>query len=147
MGWLKNLIDPEDLCTDKYKAYVDSVSSVIQRSKAKVHLMLAGHDHSLQLLYYPSKNVKCGECPGVYVVSGTGAYATKVRAPKPPTEFTAFQTDKREQGASLTGFVQLSFMAERIRIRFFDGKKGEPIDMGGGKKEFLIDRAGNLLPD
>jgi len=32
-------------------------------------------------------------------------------------------------------------------VVFFSGKKAEPLDMGGGTKEFRIDRNGNLVVD
>jgi hypothetical protein len=51
---------------------------------------------------------------------------------------------EREDGISQHGFVQLMFGSEKVHVVFFNGKKGEPIDMGGGKKEFWIDHDGHL---
>lgn len=147
VDWLKNFIDPEDLCAERYRQYVDSVRSVIKRSGARVQVVLSGHDHSLQLLHYPARVADCSECPTVQIISGAGSKTTKVREPRPDREFTASQSDKRAEGSSRTGFVQLTFAGERIRVVFFDGRKVEPIDMGGGRKEFWVGKNGNLIAE
>lgn len=145
MGWVKNLFDPEDLCATKYKQYIDSVNAVIRRSEVQVQLMLSGHEHNLQLLYYPDKNSECSECPKVQIVSGAGAKRERVKFPSPQNEFTSAQTKPTEKGMTAPGFVQLRFEQTKLRIVFFDARNGERLDMGGGKREFWIDRRGDLL--
>lgn len=145
IGWLKNWVDPEDLCAAKYKQYIDSVNAVIGRSEAHVHVMLSGHEHSLQLLYYPEKNTACPECPKVQIVSGAGAKPERVKFPSPPTEFTSAQTKPAEKGLTAAGFVQLRFEEDRLRVVFFDARNGERLDMGGGRREFWINQSGALL--
>ena len=142
--WFINDIDPQDLCAQKYQAMLSSLKSVIRASGAKVHLSLSGHEHNLQLLSYPEKNPECAECPTVHIVSGAGAKSTIAKLPAPPREYTSAQKSRR--GEPLNGFAQLRFEMDRLRIVFFDAAKGETIDMGGGKKEFWINRDGNLLP-
>ncbi len=144
IGWLKNWLDPEDLCTTKYQQYLDSIKAVIHSSGVKVQIALAGHEHSLQLLYYPEKDANCPECPKVHIISGAGALPTRVRFPAPPREYTSSQTKPEKEGISLAGFAQLRFEKERVRVEFFDANKGDMIDMGGGRKEFWIDINGNL---
>jgi hypothetical protein len=142
--WFINSIDPEDLCAPKYRRMIDSLRSVLQYAGAKVHLVLSGHDHSLQLLSRPPHTDDCPACPSVHVVSGAGSEETRVGFPSPPYDFTSPQ--QQEEGRSRSGFVQVRFEPERMGIRFFDSKTGEPLDMGGGKKEFWINRNGDLLP-
>ena len=143
LSWFKNVLDPEDLCADRYVAYVDSMKSIIGRNDAVIHLVLAGHDHSLQLMSYPETNPECLSCPNVHLISGAASKTTSVRKPRPPAEFTAF--DPRENdGTSQTGFAQVRFEKDQIRIRFFNGRRGELINMGGGRTEMFIDRSGLL---
>jgi len=145
IGWVKNLFDPDDLCATKYRQYVDSVSHAIKKSGVKVQLILSGHDHNLQLLCYPEKNTECAGCPKVQIVSGAGSKRDRVKFPSPPTEFTSVQTKPAEKGMTAPGFVQLRFEQTKLRIVFFDARNGERLDMGGGKREFWIDRRGDLL--
>ncbi|MCZ6776053.1 MAG: metallophosphoesterase [Ignavibacteria bacterium] len=145
VGWLKNWFDPEDLCTEKYQQYLDSLRSVITASQVRIQLALTGHDHSLQVLYYPDRDADCVGCPKVHVISGAGSIATRVKFPSPPFEFTSAQRNPKEEGESLSGFAQLRFEHERLRIVFYDGCRGELIDMGDGRKEFWIDVTGKLL--
>jgi hypothetical protein len=145
VGWIKNWLDPEDLCAEKYRQYVDSVKTVIDASGAKVQVILSGHDHSLQLLYYPGKVNTLS--PQVQIVSGAGARPTRVRFPVPPNEYTASQTKPEKEGYSLPGFVQFRFTSERLRVVFFNSRNGDPIDMGGGKEEFWIGLDGKLLSE
>ena len=146
LSWFKNFIDPQDLCADRYRAYRDSLTSIIGRTGVKIHAIISGHDHSLQLLWYPEYVPECPTCPSVHIVSGGASEGGMVKRPNPPREYTAFDM-KAQDGMSLTGFVQLGFDQETIRVVFFNGKMGEPLDMGGGKTEFRIDRNGNLLTD
>ena len=69
-----------------------------------------------------------------------------VKRPNPPAEYTSFDM-KGKEGLSQTGFVQLGFGEEDIRVVFFNGKRAEPLDMGGGTAEFWIDRNGKLVAD
>jgi hypothetical protein len=144
VSWLKNFIDPEDLCAERYRQYVDSVRAVIDRSGARVQVVLSGHDHSLQFLY-SSGSSTCPECPNLQIISGAGSKTARVRGPRPEkNEFTASSHDKRREGSSLAGFVQLKFIDDRIRVVFYDAQKVDPIDMGGGRKEFWIAEDGGL---
>lgn len=144
-AWFLNSFDPEDLCADKYRAYVDSVKSVIHAAGVRLQLTLSGHDHSLQLLNYPDRDVGVPEFPRVQVVSGAGSIPKRVKLPSPPNEYTSAQMDPRKEGESCPGFVQLQFQGEKLRIRFFNAKSGDWLDMGGGKKEFWLDVDGTLM--
>ncbi len=143
INWFTNTFDPEDLCASKYQAHIDSLKAAIHSGGTKIHLMLTGHEHTLQLLSYPEKNSDCPECPAVHVISGAGSKAGKVKLPSPPHEFTASQPAK--SGESLSGFAQLKFGNGKLRVLFFNSANGETIDMGEGKKEFWIDRNGELM--
>jgi 3',5'-cyclic AMP phosphodiesterase CpdA len=145
ISWLKNFIDPEDVCADRYTRYVDSVKFAIARSGAKVHMVLSGHDHDLQLLSYPERNPECPECPDIHIVSGAGAKTAMVRHPAPPREYTASQAGK--MGISESGFAMIEFSPTVARVVFFNGRRGEAIDMGGGKRELLIGADGLLVPE
>lgn len=144
-AWLKNSLDPEDLCTDKYKQYVDSVKAVIHTAGVCVQLAIAGHDHSLQLLSYPERDAHVPEFPKVHIVSGAGSKPARVKFSSPPFEYTSAQTDSKKEGESFPGFVQLQFEKEKLRIMFFNAKTGDWLDMGGGRKEFWLDSNGTLL--
>jgi hypothetical protein len=142
--WFINDIDPQDLCAEKYEAMLASLKSVILASGVKIQLMLSGHEHNLQLLSYPNRDNECPTCPKVHVVSGAGGKATIVKFPSPPNEFTSSQPNKK--GEPLTGFAQLRFESDTMRVMFFNSANGEMIDMGGGKRAFLINRNGELTP-
>lgn len=144
-AWFLNSFDPEDLCADKYREYIDSVKSVIHSAGVPLQLALAGHDHSLQLLNYPDRDSCIPEFPKVHVVSGAGSKPTRVKFSSPPTEYTSAQPDPKKEGESFPGFVQLQFQADKMRIRFFNAKSGNWLDMGGGKNEFWLDARGKLL--
>jgi hypothetical protein len=145
VSYFYNTVDPEDLCAPRYRAYHDSVLAVIQRSGVRVQMALAGHDHALQFLYYPKVNADCENCPKIYVVSGAGAKENPVKSPSPPRgEFTCPDNTPQRQGKSQSGFVRLDFKAGQLRARFFNGKTKREIDMGGGRKEFLIHEDGTL---
>jgi hypothetical protein len=146
LSWFKNFMDPEDLCADRYRAYKDSLAAIIGRTGAKIHAVIAGHDHSLQLLWYPEYIPECPNCPAIHIVSGAVSDMELVKRPYPPNEYTAFDVNTKE-GLSQTGFVQLGFEQDQLRVVFFNGRKGEPIDMGGGKTEFRINRDGNLIEE
>jgi len=142
IGWVKNWFDPEDVCTDRYQQFLDSLRSVIHQANVPIQLVLSGHDHSLQLLTLP-EDESCTICPKIQVVSGAGAKTTRVKLPSPPNEFTASQV--KEKGISLPGFVQLQFGEEKVRLIFFNGYRGEKIDMGNGQTEFWINHEGKII--
>jgi len=145
VSYFYNTVDPEDLCAPRYRAYHDSVLATIQRSGVRVQMALAGHDHALQFLYYPKVNAGCENCPKIYVVSGAGAKENRVKAPAPARgEFTCPDSSAQRQGKSQAGFVRLDFQAGQWRARFFNGKTKREINMGGGRKEFLIQADGTL---
>jgi len=145
VSYFYNTVDPEDLCAPRYRAYHDSVLAVIQRSGVRVQMALAGHDHALQFLYYPDLNSSCDNCPKIHVVSGAGAKANRVKSASPVKgEFTCPDSLPQRQGKSRSGFVRLDFQAGRLRARFFNGKTKREIDMGGERKEFLIQADGTL---
>jgi hypothetical protein len=144
LAWLKNSFDPEDLCTERYRAYCDSVKAVIRSGGVAVHLALGAHDHSLQLIA-TSPAVTGDPFPSVQVVSGGGSLPTRVKFPSPPTVYSSAQTKPSAEGESLPGFVQIRCEKEWLRIVFFNANSGDPIDMGGGKREFRVGRDGRLL--
>lgn len=143
VAFLKNWLDPQDLCAQRYRQYVDSLRATIHRGKAKIHVALSGHDHSLQLLRSPDP-AGCALCPEVHVISGAGSRPTRVASPRPPSVFTAPDSTAPKPGTSQSGFVQMLLTPESIRVVFFSGKKAERIDMGGGMTEFHVDRNGRL---
>jgi hypothetical protein len=53
-------------------------------------------------------------------------------------------TTPSEKGVSLPGFVRIVFAKDRCTVVFYDGNNGDPIDMGGGRKEFHIGADGVL---
>jgi hypothetical protein len=144
LAWLKNSFDPEDLCTERYRVYMDSLKSAIRFGGVKIHLALASHDHSLQLLSLPGQGPD-DPLPAVQIISGAAADPTRVKFPSPPAIYSSAQTEPSEQGKSLPGFVQLRFEKERVRAVFYNANNGDPIDMGGGKKQFEIGRDGLLI--
>jgi hypothetical protein len=154
--YFQNLVNPEDLCAERYRAYRDSVQAAIHRSGVTVQLALAGHDHSLQLLHYPNLHPAlasleplieqaCAMCPKNFLVSGAGAKTSSVKAPSPQKgEYTCPQPEPKSQGKSQFGFARMNFQGERLRVRFFSGKTKKEIDMGGGRREFFIKPDGAL---
>lgn len=145
VSYFYNTVDPEDLCAPRYRAYRDSVLAAIQRSGVRVQMALSGHDHALQFLYYPQANANCENCPKLYVVSGAGAKASRVKSPSPARgEYTCPDNSPQRMGKSAAGFVRLDFQAGRLRARFYRDKTKREIDMGGGRKEFLIQADGTL---
>ena len=145
MGYVKNMLDPEDLCADKYRQYLDSLRAVVNAGGVRIQLSLTAHDHSLQLLNYPDRDEQVNGWPKVHVVSGAASKPTRVKFPLPPHEYTSAQVDPKKQGESVPGFVQLRFEGGKLRLAFFDAKTGEWLDMGGGVKEFWLDSSGTLL--
>jgi hypothetical protein len=138
--YVEQIVSHQDNCTPRYQAYSDSLMAIITRSGAKVQLLMAGHDHSLQLLNYPKRNPD--NCPSVFVVTGAGAKRARVKSPRPPYEFTHPVT--AEKGKSLGGFTVCTFEKETLQLVFIDSQTGKPIDMGGNATTFIIDRQGKL---
>jgi hypothetical protein len=131
--------DPENLCAARYHAYRDSVSAALLRSGVPVQLALSGHDHTLQLLYYPHT------LPQIHLISGAGSKETTVKAPAPERgEYTCPDNTPARRGKSRSGVARLDFESDILRVRFLSSKDGKEIDMGGGKKEFLIKPDGAL---
>ena len=143
--WLKNWLDPEDLCTEKYHAYVDSVRQVLHHAAVRINLTLAAHDHSLQLLFGMTHDTNCHICPRTHLISGAGCLPTHVKLPHPPDEYTSPEPEVRKKGVSQPGFAQLKFTSSAIRIVFFNGMSGDRIDMGGGRDEFWLNPDGALI--
>jgi cytochrome c553 len=149
--WLANSLDPEDECTCEWVSYRRRVLSAIQESGKRVHLVLGGHDHSLQLLYYPERDAACAACPRVHVVSGAGSRMTRTKLPtlddqRAEYEFTA--TGEARQGRSRSGFVRLTLGLDTIRLDFHDGAAEiPPEEMSGGARAaaFCVDREGRLV--
>ncbi len=142
-----NLIDPEDLCDPKYRTYIDSVRTLIRRSAVPVQAVIGGHEHSLQLLYYPEDDSTCTHCPKVHVVSGAGSKANRVKATTPLSqEYTwPIITEKEEdRGKSAYGFVRFDLKADTLHVRFYDGETGEVLG-AEGQTAFKVTTAGKLV--
>ena len=141
---LFDLISNQDNCNRGYQAYSDTLLATIQRSGARVQLMMAGHDHSLQLLNYPERT--CQLCPKVFAISGAGAKREPVKSPNPPSEFTHPINTDAEEGASAGGFMIGEFAEGRLRLRFINAADGAVLPMGG-VNDFQIDESGRLLAE
>ena len=133
--YVRNWIDPEDLCTDRYRAYCDSLGSIIGAPGSRIQVVLSSHDRSLQML--PPE----GGLPA-QIVSGCGSQTDLVRLPVPPVLFTAGR--KTENGRSLPGLVQLRWERGRVAVVFYNERNGERVDMGGGKRAFSMGRDGDI---
>lgn len=144
VGWVKNSFDPEDLCAEKYRRFVNALRAVIAASGAPIHLSLAAHDHSLQLLLYPDRDPDCPGCPRVHIISGAGSRGGMVRSPSPPCEFTSSPASASRRGLSAPGFVKLTFMKEQVHAIFFNAFTITPVDMGEGRTAFSISPEGRL---
>lgn len=144
VAWIKNLIDPEDLCAEKYRSFMTALRATIRKGGVPVHAALSGHDHSLQLLLHPDRD--CPECPQVQIISGAGSKPTRVRAAAPPAEFTSFPDAPSRKGVSPPGFVRLEFTSETLRAVFFDAGAMKPLDMGSEQRSFVIRNDGGLVP-
>jgi len=145
-GWVRNWLDPEDLCSPRYGQYVDSLIGVLRAGQVSVQAVVSSHDRSLQLLTAGLPGSDCSFCPRIQIISGAGSQTGRVKLPAPPGQFTAAMPLPQDEGFSAPGFVQMRFTQERLRLVFYNAKSGNPIDMGGGQTEFWIDRQGRLLP-
>ncbi len=144
VGWMKNWFDPEDLCAEKYGAFMDSLKGAINETGVRIQAALTGHEHSLQLLNYQDRDRDCEGCPKIHIVSGAGSKSERVKFPSPPIEFTAANTTPSKEGISAIGFARLIFSADSMRVTFFNARTIAPQDMGGGMKEFTITPDGRL---
>jgi hypothetical protein len=143
-AWIRNSLDPEDLCAQRYRDWVDSLRHVIRDERVKVQFALSGHDHSLQLLSEPAE--EAGDpFPSLQIISGAVSTPAPVRFPSPPAVFTSSMTAPSDRGESLPGFVRITFGKERCTVVFYNGNNGDRIDMGGGAKKFQIGAEGTLL--
>ncbi len=140
--YVEQLISHQDNCTPRYSAYSDSLAAVVERSGAKVQLLMAGHDHSLQMLYLPG--ISCTNCPKVYMVNGAGSKRARVKSPEPPHVFSHPVNNATERGKSLGGFTLCSFDGDALTVRFINSADGKAVDMGGGATTFVIDQAGRM---
>lgn len=141
--YAQEFFSAQDNCTPWYRAYSDSLQSVIARSGARIQVMFAGHDHSLQLMNYPDST--CSICPHIFVISGAGSKRERVKSPSPPHEFSHPFNDPQERGRSAGGFVTCGFEQGALRIVFVDATDGKPLDMGNGWKSFRVSESGELL--
>lgn len=141
LKYVEELVSEQDNCTRRYRAYTDSLMRVIGRSGAKIQVLVAGHDHSLQVLHYPERNGP--NCPKVFVVSGAGAKRGRVKKANPPREYTHALNDDTNRGLSAAGFTRCSFADGTLEIVFHDSDSGKPLEMGGATV-FVVDRSGGL---
>ena len=145
LAWFKNLLDPEDVCADRYRQLVDSLKQIINASGIMIQAAIAGHDGSMQFLLTGEDGVR-QPFPSLQIVSGAGSVPTMVRSPRPPRIYTSAEHDPLKKGESAPGFAQIFLAADRMRVVFYNADNGDRIDMGDGKKEFWIDRDGRLIP-
>jgi hypothetical protein len=144
-GWVRNWLDPQDLCATRYRQYIDSLTAVLHGGQVSVQVVLSSHDRSLQALQFDPATANCPTCPRVQIVSGAGSETGRVKRPVPPREFTASSLAPEDQGLSAPGFVQMRFSRARLQLVFYHGKSGNPIDMGGGSRELWIDVQGSIV--
>lgn len=134
------LMSNSDNCHPEYRAYSNYILEAMDRSPAKFQLMLAGHDHNLQLL----RRVASAHRPSVFVISGAGSKTTTVRSPSPPNIYTHPINTPEARGASRTGFVAGVFRRDRLELEFIGEGEGDVMDMGGASR-FAIDVNGELI--
>jgi hypothetical protein len=142
--YAQQIVSDQDNCTAQYRRYNDSLFALIERSGAKVQLMMAGHDHSLQLLNYPDS--ACASCPKVYIVTGAGSKREKVRSPLPGRIYSHPFNTAKEKGRSASGFTLLTFTGGRMEIGFVESATGTTLDMGGATR-FVVDADGVLTTE
>jgi len=145
LSWVRNMLDPEDLCAGRYRALVDSLRRVIRQGGVKVQFALSAHDHSLQLLSEASGPGKEDFFPAIQIISGAGSVPSRVNFPDPPHLFTSAKRSPSDRGESLPGFVRITFTGELCTVVFYNGENGDPIDMGGGARVFHISSSGLLI--
>lgn len=133
----------QDNCHERYRRYVDTLHAITSRSGAKIQVLIAGHDHSLQLMHYPDYG--CDACAKVFVVSGAGSKQDRVKSPTPPREFSHPLNDADNRGRSVAGFVVGSFAENRLTFEFVNSRTAAVVDMGGGRTRFTVDESGALV--
>lgn len=139
--YVEELISDQDNCTRQYRAYADTLMRLVERSGAKVQAMLAGHDHSLQILNYPERNG--ANCPKVFLITGAGSKRARVKSPNPPREYTHPFNDDRRKGLSAAGFTHIAFRDGAMVIQYYDSGTGKALDMGGAQT-FVVDVDGKM---
>ena len=142
ISYVQNLLDPEDICAEKYQVYIDSVQAVIKRSGVKVHSFIAGHEHNLQLLYYPEKDQDCQGCPKVHIVSGAGSKINRVKSAQ-KNEYTWPVNTEAIEGKSKYGFVRFDLKKDVLTVRFYNGENGQILE-SQGQSQFKISLDGKL---
>jgi hypothetical protein len=143
--WLRNDFDPEDWCTAGWQSYVRFVKDAIAEAGVDVHVELAGHDHSLQLLAL-GEPLTGRHGPRVQVISGAGSKTTVVSEPcidRP--YYTAYRPQPKARGVSESGWATLQFTPERVMVRFFSGRTEITARMGG-PASLCLDPRGALAP-
>jgi hypothetical protein len=140
--YIYEFFSTQDLCSDRYRWYNDSLDGIIARSGAHVQAILSGHEHSLQFMHYPDYG--CANCPKIFIVSGAGSKHERVKSPVPPHEFSHPLNDDANKGESAPGFIVGTFAGGKLRIEFIDGRDGSALDMGG-RSAFVVDEAGSLV--
>ncbi len=142
LSWVRNTLDPEDLCAARYRALVDSLKCVIRDGGVKIQCAIAAHDHSLQLL---DAGAGPGDpFPSIQIISGAASTPARVRFPSPPSVYTSAMTDPSAAGESLPGFVRISFSVSACTVVFYNANNGDPIDMGAGTRTFRVSPTGLL---
>lgn len=131
----------QDNCSERYARFVDSVENRIDRAGARVQLIMAGHEHSMQLMHYPEDG--CEVCPKVFIVSGAGSKTDRVKSPAPPREYSHPRNNPEFEGRSAPGFIAAVFEGGLLRVDFVDGRDGSKLDMGG-RSTFYVNEAGSL---
>src|SRR5574341_1225593 len=122
VDYLRNNLDPQDICTEEYKTYSRSIKAAIQRSGKRIDGIVAGHEHSLQLLDYSQKDSACIECPKIHVISGAGSRTNHVKtAPEAAREYLwpVETDDEKDMGKSKYGFVH-GLVGELARLAVVD---------------------------
>jgi hypothetical protein len=128
-GWFKNTqFDPEDECSHGWDWYVDQLRGLL-KDRPPFDVMLAGHDHSLQLIEPGEKEETA--LARVQIVSGAGCKTSVVRGPGPrlsprPHLAHVYTASTVTQGESRAGFVALRFHPDRIDVQFFSGLRPLP---------------------
>jgi hypothetical protein len=150
----KNSFDPEDLCTPQSHAYVQLVMGALadanQGKGVPVHVVLSGHDHSLQLLDFqrprepprpPARKVEFSRLLGVQIVSGAGAKTSEVQASnRDELRITTNGGDRdvKRLGVSRSGWAQLRFEARKVVVTFHSGRRDITRDMAGEDQIELV---------
>lgn len=134
--YVHNWVDPEDVCTDRYQAYIDSLESVISRAGVDFQLQLSAHDESLQLIDRNPQH----ENPHIQIVSGCGSAAGHAKI----CNYTAARKDN--QGVSDAGLVQLRWGDAGIQVTFYNERNGDKVVMGNAATGFSVSDSGELTP-